>query len=251
MYSAILALVSALSFLQLAQLAKAGIFVLKPEADSTCHGGQPCTIEWIDDGVAPLLSAAGVCTFGLYTGHMQLVQAIAPTDVSKTHSVTFTLSYVGIISTIAKTNSSDPDVPYSAFSPFFKLDQMTGSFDSPLPEATSTIPIPSSLAHFASASGTHVSTSATTLSTITVGTLSTSLPPLPTPTTTISTSKASSTLTSQARLTTSTISSTSPVTLPPTTVASGIASSVSPVPTTSTNGAFKTRLPSSPQLDTG
>ncbi|KAG6902738.1 hypothetical protein C0995_012402 [Termitomyces sp. Mi166 len=64
--------------------------------------------------------------------------------------------YIGIISTTAKENSSDPfSVSYKAFSPFFSIDQMTGSFDSPLPEATSTIPITSSAF---SRSTTHLST---------------------------------------------------------------------------------------------
>ncbi|KAG5340236.1 hypothetical protein C0989_002468 [Termitomyces sp. Mn162] len=63
--------------------------VIKPEANSTCHGGQRCTIQWLDDGIRPLLAAAGVCTFGLYTGTMQLVQTIPPVDVSATRSISF------------------------------------------------------------------------------------------------------------------------------------------------------------------
>ncbi|KAG6850609.1 hypothetical protein C0991_010244, partial [Blastosporella zonata] len=63
--------------------------ILQPEAHSTCHGGQACTIEWLDDGTRPLLAAAGLSTFGLYTADLQLVQAIPPTDVSKTRSISF------------------------------------------------------------------------------------------------------------------------------------------------------------------
>ncbi|KAG6907791.1 hypothetical protein DXG01_007330 [Tephrocybe rancida] len=138
MYSTTLALALALSFLQFVLLADAGIYVLKPAAGSTCSGGQTCTVEWLDDGVHPLLTTAGLCTFGLYTGNLQLVQALPPTDVSTTHSITFKPNpaagpnshsyYIGIISTTAKDNSSDPfPSSYKAFSPFFSIDQMTGS----------------------------------------------------------------------------------------------------------------------------
>ncbi|KAG6878157.1 hypothetical protein C0993_011575, partial [Termitomyces sp. T159_Od127] len=88
--------------------------------------------------------------------------------------------YIAIISATAKENLSDPfSLSYKAFSPFFAIDQMTGSFDTPFSEATSTIPIPSSA----------FSHSTTHLSTVTVGTLSTSLPPLPTIVATTSTIK--------------------------------------------------------------
>ncbi|GLB39812.1 hypothetical protein LshimejAT787_0703220 [Lyophyllum shimeji] len=226
MYSRTPALVLAFWILNLALLVDAGVYVLKPAAGSKCHGGQTCTIEWLDDGIVPLLSAAGVCTFGLYHGKQKLVQAIAPADVSKTHSVTFKPApaagpnsnayYIGIISTTFKDNSS---TPYIAFSPFFSIDQMTGSFDNPLPEATSSIPIPSSLTPSPSESGAANSHSTTKLSTITVGTLSTSLPPLPTPTNTgpattrsvpLSSTPFVSSSASQTRLSTSVLSSTTP-----------------------------------------
>ncbi|KAF5384105.1 hypothetical protein D9615_003345 [Tricholomella constricta] len=226
MYSTTLALVLAFWILNFALLADAGVYVLKPEARSKCHGGKACTIEWLDDGIQPLLSAAGLCTFGLYTGKQKLVQALPPADVSLIHSVTFKPNpaagpnsdayYIGIISTTFKDNSS---APYIAFSPFFSIDDMTGSFDNPLPEATSAILIPSSFTPSTSGSGTRTATShsTTTLSTITVGTLSTSLPPLPTPTSTkpatTQTSSSSSTapLPSQTRLTTSILSSSTPI----------------------------------------
>ncbi|KAF8062230.1 hypothetical protein FPV67DRAFT_1672707 [Lyophyllum atratum] len=176
MYPTTLALVLAFWILNFALLADAGIYVLKPSAGSKCHGGQTCTIEWLDDGSQPLLSAAGVCTFGLFTGKQQLVQAIAPADVSTAHSVTFKPNpaagpnsdayYIGIISTTFK---KDSDTPYMAFSPFFSIDQMSGSFDTPLPAAISAIPIPSSLTRSATGSGTATSRSTTKLSTITAG----------------------------------------------------------------------------------
>ncbi|KAF8893012.1 hypothetical protein BD779DRAFT_1436375, partial [Infundibulicybe gibba] len=56
---------------------------------STCHGGQECTIEWLDDGRSPLLTAIGLCNFGLFTGKQQLIQALPSADVATTHSLTF------------------------------------------------------------------------------------------------------------------------------------------------------------------
>ncbi|KAG5723896.1 hypothetical protein E4T56_gene9821 [Termitomyces sp. T112] len=233
MYFITFALVSAFFFLQLALLVDAGIYVIKPEANSTCHGGQRCTIQWLDDGIRPLLAAAGVCTFGLYTGTMQLVQTIPPVDVSATRSISFKpipaagpnsdSYYIGIISITAKENSSES---YEAFSPFFSIDQMTGSFDSPLSEATSTIPITSSV----------FSRSTTHLSTITVGTLLTSLPPLPTVAATTTAS-----ISSQTRFTTKS-PSLSPSTPIPTSVASKEATSF-PSATSSKSNGVVVRVP--------
>ncbi|PFH50840.1 hypothetical protein AMATHDRAFT_144081 [Amanita thiersii Skay4041] len=64
--------------------------VTSPSSGGACHGGQPCTVNWVDDGRAPLLSDIGVANIGLYTGQQQLLQTIEPVDVSKTHSFTFT-----------------------------------------------------------------------------------------------------------------------------------------------------------------
>ncbi|RDB20507.1 hypothetical protein Hypma_012406 [Hypsizygus marmoreus] len=268
MYSTTPALVLAFFWiLNFALLVDAGIYVLKPSARSTCHGGQNCTIDWLDDGSRPLVSAIGLCTFGLYTGKQKLVQAIPAVDVSITHSVTFMPNpaagpnsdayYIGITSTVLKDNSS---TPYTAYSPWFSIDQMTGSFESPLPEATSKPPLPSTIS--LSTSG-----STTVLSTITVGTLSTSLPPIgdPTPTSTkpVSTSKSTSTSKSSSpskaptaspsptRLTTSirpsSLSSpTGTSTVSPTSTSTGPATgtgNITPAPSPLTNGAVSRVLP--------
>lgn len=83
MFSATLVL--ALCFLDSALLVDAGLYVsshlspknltnklslqvIQPSARSKCHGGQTCIIQWLDDGIYPLLSAIGVCTVGLFTG---------------------------------------------------------------------------------------------------------------------------------------------------------------------------------------
>ncbi|KAF9448102.1 hypothetical protein P691DRAFT_760203 [Macrolepiota fuliginosa MF-IS2] len=164
---------------------RAGLWIVNPRQGSTCHGGQPCTVDWLDDGQSPLLSVFGVATVGLYTGKQQLVQVIEPVDVTKVHSLTFTpladagpnsdTYYISFISTSLRQNGSLS----SAFSPFFSLDKMTGSFTTPDPSATSSIPVPSSIT-----AGGKPTEDGDVLSTITVGTLSTSSSPTPTSTST-------------------------------------------------------------------
>ncbi|EAU84087.1 hypothetical protein CC1G_06949 [Coprinopsis cinerea okayama7 len=149
-------------------LVKAGLYVVEPFSGSTCHGGEPCTVTWLDDGRAPLLSAIGVVTVGLYTGDQQLVQRLKPVDVSAVRSLTFTPNpaagpdsdayYIAFTSVELMVNETGP---YTSWSPWFRLDRMTGSFEEPLPSAVESIPVPSSL--------TTPRPSTTVLSTITVG----------------------------------------------------------------------------------
>ncbi|KAG7095803.1 hypothetical protein E1B28_006503 [Marasmius oreades] len=160
---------------------QASLYVIKPRQGDTCHGGEECIVEWLDDGTRPLLSSIGVTTIGLYTGTQQLVQNIPAVDVSEVQSFKFTPTpeagpdsdtyYIAFSSTIFKQNGTS----YLSFTPSFKLDRMTGSFSAPLDSATSPLEIPSSLT-----ASTEAQTSS--LSTVTVGTLSTSLLPLDTST---------------------------------------------------------------------
>ncbi|PPQ74352.1 hypothetical protein CVT24_000663 [Panaeolus cyanescens] len=232
MYFDSLALALVIIFLDLAQLVSAGLFILEPTAGSTCTGGQPCTITWVDDGTFPVLSSIGVATVGLFTGKQQLVQSITPVDVTKTRTVTFTPNpaagpnsdtyYIAIASTTLKNNSS---APYTGWSPFFRLVGMSGSFDTPLPAATSPIPIPASL--------TRTSSSPSVTSTITVGTINTSLPPIATPTSPPPRSSSSSA--SQSRFSTSVLSSSSSSPALP----ASTSSTPTPTPTPSTSGAVR------------
>ncbi|KAF8980383.1 hypothetical protein BDQ17DRAFT_1212269, partial [Cyathus striatus] len=90
MYSSIMTLVLAFLALDAAMFNAGFMCVVNPRSGNTCHGGQPCTVEWVDDGLSPLLPAIGVCTVGLYAGQQQLVQSIEPVDVSLVRSFTFT-----------------------------------------------------------------------------------------------------------------------------------------------------------------
>ncbi|EIM87498.1 uncharacterized protein STEHIDRAFT_96635 [Stereum hirsutum FP-91666 SS1] len=129
----------------------AALYVTSPNVGTTCHAGQSCTIEWLDDGTQPLLSTVGICTVGLYYGELQLVQSIEAVDVSSVHSLTFTPNaeagpdsssyYVAFTSTSFTNNSG----AYQSFTPAFALDGMSGSFSSPVASLTSTLPIPTTL----------------------------------------------------------------------------------------------------------
>ncbi|KAI9511373.1 hypothetical protein F5148DRAFT_975370, partial [Russula earlei] len=66
--------------------------VINPTAQTVCHGGQPCSVQWLDDGREPLLTAIGPCNVALFAGNQSLIQQIEPVDVSVTHSLTFTPS---------------------------------------------------------------------------------------------------------------------------------------------------------------
>ncbi|KAJ7925166.1 hypothetical protein B0H13DRAFT_2248879 [Mycena leptocephala] len=175
-------LLATLLLLDFALFVSAGVYFIQPASGSTCTGGTPCVLSWLDDGDSPLLNAVGVVTAGLFHGKQQLVQTLQPLDVAGVHSVEFTpiaqagpnsdSYYIAFTSTSANENGTD----YTAFSPFFTLEGMSGSFSSPLASATATIPIPASLTR----SGTIIPV------TITVGNVDTSLPPLPTLSTTSS-----------------------------------------------------------------
>jgi hypothetical protein len=127
------------------------LFVITPSPKTGCHGGQPCSVQWLDDGQQPLLTTMGPCYVGLFTGKQQLLQQIEPVDVSTTHSLTFTPSpnagpnsntyYIAFTS----ISSPNPSQPLRAFSDSFSLDGMSGSFNSPVPALTSSIPVPSSV----------------------------------------------------------------------------------------------------------
>ena len=162
--------------------------------------------------------------FSLYRKQV-LIQIISPFIflLFERNSDGFLFSYITFISTKFNVSQGIPYVGYSAFFRFvfiwnrlpdveplhFRLCGMSGSFDSPLPAATSSIPIPQSIKNPSTSSRT---------STITVGTLSTSLShpsstPLPTPSVTSSVSGFSTSITQSSSASLSTTSS-APATTP-------------------------------------
>ncbi|KAF5392694.1 hypothetical protein D9757_001003 [Collybiopsis confluens] len=170
----------ALTAIQALTMVQASLFVTHPASGSTCNGGTPCIVQWLDDGTSPLNSDIGVATVGLYTANMQLVQSIPAVDVSNSQSLTFTPTpaagpnsgtyYIAFTSTNLKVNGSK----FTGYSPFFNLDNMSGSFSTPDASAISPIPVPSSL------SAADASQGSSALSTVTVGSVDTSESPLST-----------------------------------------------------------------------
>ncbi|KIM92162.1 hypothetical protein PILCRDRAFT_810171 [Piloderma croceum F 1598] len=151
MYSK-LALVSLLAF-SVIDIVHATLYVINPQPHSACQASKSCTVQWLDDGLAPLLSDIGVCSVGLYTGREKLVQTLSPVDVSATQSLTFEPDgkagpdsdtyYIAFTS--ATLNNTNGTGPYQEFSPAFSLTHMSGTFASPVASDTSTKSIPSSL----------------------------------------------------------------------------------------------------------
>ncbi|KAI0316873.1 hypothetical protein OF83DRAFT_1124377 [Amylostereum chailletii] len=133
--------------------ARAEFFVVNPSESTTCHAGQSCKVQWLDNGERPLLANMGPCYVGLYRGKQQLIQQLDPVDVSSVHSLDFTPQanagpnsntyYVAFTSvSLKQANSSRP---YIGYSPNFTLDGMSGTLDTPIASLTSSIPIPPSI----------------------------------------------------------------------------------------------------------
>ncbi|KAJ7346492.1 hypothetical protein DFH08DRAFT_868419 [Mycena albidolilacea] len=201
------AMIATLLVLLFARFVNAAVYFIQPQSRSTCTGGTPCELEWDDDGIRPLVPDLGVVTAGLFTGEQQLVQTLPPLDLASVHSANFTpikqagpnsdSYYIAFTSTTARDANG---TLISAFSPFFSLKGMSGSFSSPLASATTSFSVPKTLTQ----TGSIIPT------TITVGNVDTSLPPLPSPSTTSTSSKAqTSSSSSTLRFTTSSAPSSS------------------------------------------
>ncbi|KZT04875.1 uncharacterized protein LAESUDRAFT_727448 [Laetiporus sulphureus 93-53] len=140
-----------LIFLLLFFVARAALYVNQPLSGSTCYGGQPCTIAWVDDGESPLLSDIGACYVGLYYGNGDLIQEIEPVNVAEIHSLSFTpdsaagsdssLYYVNFTSVELIINSTY----YMQYSVDFALSSMYGNLASHVASDTAAIPVPSSV----------------------------------------------------------------------------------------------------------
>ncbi|KAJ7188390.1 hypothetical protein C8R46DRAFT_1054633 [Mycena filopes] len=233
-----------LLLLHFALVARAGVYFIQPAQGSSCTGGAPCTLSWLDDGSAPFITDVGVVSAGLYTGKQQLVQAIAPLNVADRHSIEFTPNaqagpnsasyYIAFISTHETVNGTQ----YAAFSPFFALDGMSGSFSSPLASATHTFSVPASLTQTGSLSDV----------TITVGNVDTSLPPSA-PTSSAPLTSKSQTSSSHSSSPTSTSSRFTVSPLPPPSSPSGSAApSITNSSGLSTSGALASQSLSMPIL---
>ncbi|KAJ7647027.1 hypothetical protein FB45DRAFT_186799 [Roridomyces roridus] len=236
-------LLAALVALDFSLLASAGVFFIEPASGSTCTAGSPCTMEWVEDGISPLLNAVDLVTAGLFHGEQQLVQSIAPLNVANGHSVQFTPNakagpdssayYIAFQSTSARVNSTK----YIAFSPFFTLKGMSGSFESPLAAATSSIPIPSTLSQASSGGGSIATT-------IVIGAPpSSSVSPSPTPAVVSASSKSSSPSAAAVSTSSSSPSINSPSPSSGSSFSSRFTTSSIPTPSTASNSVASSPAP--------
>ncbi|KAJ7223174.1 hypothetical protein GGX14DRAFT_351877, partial [Mycena pura] len=107
-------------------------------------GGQSATIQWMDDGKPPLLSAYGPSILSIYTGNAQQqtsLQTINPSiDPNAANSFPFTVDptigpngseYFIRLQSLSAKDPNDPTgvLPLLAFSHVFTLSGMTGTFN--------------------------------------------------------------------------------------------------------------------------
>ncbi|OCB92094.1 hypothetical protein A7U60_g576 [Sanghuangporus baumii] len=167
-----LALFILLHFFSFLPTVLSSVFITHPYQDITCSGGSECTVTWADDGRTPLLADIGPSDFALYQGTNTLVQQLAAgLDVSQTRVLTFiTLvqqlatgldvsqtrvltfipnrnagpnanSYWIKMTSLSAKNPNDTSQPYTSFSGFFTLDNMSGAEGSPIASLTTSLPI--------------------------------------------------------------------------------------------------------------
>ncbi|KAH7106971.1 hypothetical protein BKA62DRAFT_223737 [Auriculariales sp. MPI-PUGE-AT-0066] len=118
--------------------------ITDPNNNVACDGGKPCTINWKEGPAAPPLNQSGTCDFYIYTGNpqqqTQLQLLNSTVDVVRVNTLKFVANpKIGPNANVyfirAQCSVSDPVTPSNpllAFSGFFTLNKMTGTFS---PEA--------------------------------------------------------------------------------------------------------------------
>ncbi|KIJ64774.1 hypothetical protein HYDPIDRAFT_167590 [Hydnomerulius pinastri MD-312] len=116
-----------LALLARVALVQGSVYVTNPVQPTVCHGGQSCSVEWVDNGESPLLSTIGECEVGLYTGELELAQSLPSVNVGTTSSFSFTPNpSVGPNGQYYLVFTAD-SISYMGFSGSFTLDGMTGT----------------------------------------------------------------------------------------------------------------------------
>jgi len=137
----------------------ATVFMTSPTAQTTCTGGNKCSISWNDDGKAPTLTQFGLASIGIWVGSVNSqteIQHIQDgVNVATTAAVQFTVDpsigpdsnvyFVRFTSAAAK-DPNNAAFPAEAFSAKFTLNGMKGTFNSTLQaqiNGASSAPVPS------------------------------------------------------------------------------------------------------------
>lgn len=128
----------------LAKSTFAALAFTSPTGSIGFTGGQSATIQWMDDGKPPLLSAYGPSILSIYTGNAQQqtsLQTINPSiDPNAANSFPFTVDptigpngseYFIRLQSLSAKDPNDPTgvLPLLAFSHVFTLSGMTGTFN--------------------------------------------------------------------------------------------------------------------------
>jgi len=154
----------------------ATVFMTSPTVQTTCTGGQQCTISWNDDGKAPTAVTFGLASIGIFVGSVNSqteIQRIQDgVNVATTAAVQFTVDpsigpnsnvyFVRFTSAAAK-DPNNVAYPAEAFSAKFTLNGMKGTFNSTIQaqiDGASSAPVPSPSAPATSAAPPSQSTGA-------------------------------------------------------------------------------------------
>jgi len=158
------ALSSVLVAAALAQSAFAAVSFTDPTATAGFTGGQPATIQWIDDNNQPSLSVYGQCILSIYTGNSKQQTSLqtinSSIDPNAVNSFAFTVDatigpdgdeYFIRMESLQTKDPNDPTglLPLLAFSHTFTLSGMTGVFNASVQsqiDGQSTAPIGGSAA---------------------------------------------------------------------------------------------------------
>lgn len=134
---------TALITLLLLTKALAGVYITSPVNATSLKSGDSGKIEWVDDGVHPLLNAIGPSSVTLYTGsdyqQTWLATIAENIDVSKQSSASYTVDpswgpsgqyyFIRVTSNSLK-DPNDSANKYTSYSAKFTLENMSGTFDS-------------------------------------------------------------------------------------------------------------------------
>jgi len=131
----------ALVILSLISVAFATVYVTTPVASTIDSGGQTARVAWQDDGNSPSLAMFGPAEVSVYTGNANQQTSLqvisANLDVSTSSSINFTVdSTIGpdsshyFIRFQSNSGKSANGTAYLAFSSQFSLTNMTGTFNS-------------------------------------------------------------------------------------------------------------------------
>ncbi|KAH9823313.1 hypothetical protein DFH28DRAFT_880896 [Melampsora americana] len=114
---------------------QSSLFFTSPVESTTCVGGKPCILSWINDKALPELSEYGPMIIGLWTGSdTQQIELIKLGNIDPKTSNTLNVVIPSKVTAngnqvfirMDQISPNHPGDPYQAFSAHFNLSGMTG-----------------------------------------------------------------------------------------------------------------------------